>query len=283
MDDRYCDRRARRRLAQPAGTAPVPRVEASGDLVVEVADDGFCGAVVGRRVRARRARGSPRPSPAVPARTRVPRRRGGRRADRAGRPRSRARTRSGRHPDRSPPPTPARASRGRAASSSRAATTPSSSRRCGATTCAPRAWSSSTCRASTCSRPCSTMSRRPPTAATACWSITSCPGRRSPASPTRSVAVRTARTCRIVGHPYVDVWQCVTPRALGIARWPDVPRGIDIKVGRVPRPRLAGARHPADLARAWQRILGRGLDATATSIRRCSAASRSSSTSSRTD
>ena len=27
------------------------------------------------------------------------------------------------------------------------------------------------------------------------------------------------------------MWQCVTPQALGIARWPDVPRGIDIKVG----------------------------------------------------
>ena len=61
---------------------------------------------------------------------------------------------------------------------------------------------------------------------------------------------------RIVGHPYIDVWQCVTPRAMGIEKWPDVPRGIDIKVGTC---RALGwpAETPADLARAWQRILGR--------------------------
>ncbi|MET0780404.1 MAG: DUF3097 domain-containing protein [Microbacterium sp.] len=60
---------------------------------------------------------------------------------------------------------------------------------------------------------------------------------------------------RIVGHPYVDVWQCVTPQAMGIAKWPDVPRGIDIKVGTC---RALGwpSDTPADLARAWQRILG---------------------------
>jgi hypothetical protein len=61
---------------------------------------------------------------------------------------------------------------------------------------------------------------------------------------------------RIVGHPYVDVWQCVTPRAMGIAHWPDVPRGVDIKVGTC---RALGwpSDTQADLARAWQRILGR--------------------------
>ncbi len=64
------------------------------------------------------------------------------------------------------------------------------------------------------------------------------------------------RHIRIVGHPHVDVWQCVTPRAMGIERWPDVPRGTDIKVGTC---RALGwpAETPADLARAWQRILGR--------------------------
>jgi hypothetical protein len=64
------------------------------------------------------------------------------------------------------------------------------------------------------------------------------------------------RHVRIVGHPHVDVWQCVTPHAMGIQRWPDVPRGTDIKVGTC---RALGwpAETPADLARAWQRILGR--------------------------
>lgn len=59
---------------------------------------------------------------------------------------------------------------------------------------------------------------------------------------------------RIVGHPWVDVWQCVTPQALGIARWPEVPRGTDFKVG-VCRALGWPARDQADLARAWQRIL----------------------------
>ncbi len=59
----------------------------------------------------------------------------------------------------------------------------------------------------------------------------------------------------IVGHPYIDVWQCVTPRAVGIARWPDVPRGIDYKTG-VCRALGWPAETHADLARAWQRILG---------------------------
>ena len=64
------------------------------------------------------------------------------------------------------------------------------------------------------------------------------------------------RHVRIVGHPHVDVWQCVTPAAMGIPRWPDVPRGTDIKVGTC---RALGwpSESPADLARAWQRILAR--------------------------
>lgn len=59
---------------------------------------------------------------------------------------------------------------------------------------------------------------------------------------------------KIVGHPYIDVWQCVTPRALGIAAWPEVPRGIEFKVG-VCRALGWPARDQADIARAWQRIL----------------------------
>ena len=61
---------------------------------------------------------------------------------------------------------------------------------------------------------------------------------------------------RIVGHPWIDVWQCVTPAAIGIARWPEVPRGIEYKVG-VCRALGWPARDQADIARAWQRILGK--------------------------
>ncbi len=60
----------------------------------------------------------------------------------------------------------------------------------------------------------------------------------------------------VVGHPYVDVWQAVRPRAIGIAAWPVVPRGRPWKEGV-----LDGLGWPhttqADVARGWQRILAR--------------------------
>lgn len=64
------------------------------------------------------------------------------------------------------------------------------------------------------------------------------------------------RHVKMVGHPFVDVWQCVTPRALGIAKWPEIPRGIDWKTGMC---RAFGWPHEtqADTARAWQHILSK--------------------------
>jgi hypothetical protein len=35
----------------------------------------------------------------------------------------------------------------------------------------------------------------------------------------------------VLGHPYVDVWEAVKPAAVGIERWPTVPRGQDWKTG----------------------------------------------------
>ncbi|MEJ2859624.1 DUF3097 domain-containing protein [Actinomycetospora flava] len=35
----------------------------------------------------------------------------------------------------------------------------------------------------------------------------------------------------VLGHPYVDIWEAVKPRAVGIEAWPTVPRGIDWKSG----------------------------------------------------
>jgi hypothetical protein len=61
---------------------------------------------------------------------------------------------------------------------------------------------------------------------------------------------------RIVGHPFVDVWQCVTPQALGIPRWPEIPRGTDWKTG-ICRAFGWPAETQADTARAWQHILGK--------------------------
>ena len=61
---------------------------------------------------------------------------------------------------------------------------------------------------------------------------------------------------RIVGHPWIDVWQCVTPQAVGIPAWPVVPRGTEFKVG-VCRALGWPASDHADIARAWQHILGK--------------------------
>jgi hypothetical protein len=35
----------------------------------------------------------------------------------------------------------------------------------------------------------------------------------------------------VLGHPYVDVWQAVRPRAAGISAWPVVPLGSPWKEG----------------------------------------------------
>lgn len=53
----------------------------------------------------------------------------------------------------------------------------------------------------------------------------------------------------VVGHPFVDIWQCVRPAALGIAAWPEVPRGEDWKSGIC---RRLGWGDPRD---GWQRVL----------------------------
>jgi Protein of unknown function (DUF3097) len=55
----------------------------------------------------------------------------------------------------------------------------------------------------------------------------------------------------IVGHPFIDVWAAVKPSAVGIARWPDVPKGRPWKEGV-----LRAIGWPADTAAGWRRILG---------------------------
>ncbi|GAB2696706.1 hypothetical protein BKA24_001138 [Microbacterium marinum] len=62
------------------------------------------------------------------------------------------------------------------------------------------------------------------------------------------------RHLKIVGHPHIDVWQCVRPATLGIAAWPNVPRGVDWKTG-VSRALGWPADDHVDIARNWQRIL----------------------------
>jgi hypothetical protein len=54
----------------------------------------------------------------------------------------------------------------------------------------------------------------------------------------------------IVGHPYIDIWAAVRPSAVGIAAWPDVPRGQPWKEGV-----LHAIGWPPEVPAAWQRIL----------------------------
>jgi hypothetical protein len=54
----------------------------------------------------------------------------------------------------------------------------------------------------------------------------------------------------IVGTPYVDVWQAVRPKVLGIDAWPAVPKGTPWKEG------VCAALGWADSRDAWRRIVG---------------------------
>lgn len=65
----------------------------------------------------------------------------------------------------------------------------------------------------------------------------------------RLAAAVRSRHVGVVGHPYVDVWQYVRPRALGIEAWPEVPPGEEWKAGAC---RRLGWGHPAD---GWRRVL----------------------------
>jgi len=60
---------------------------------------------------------------------------------------------------------------------------------------------------------------------------------------------------KVLGHPYVDVWQSVRPERLGLEAWPVIPRGQSWKHGICAH---LGWPHDtqADVARAWRRILG---------------------------
>jgi hypothetical protein len=57
----------------------------------------------------------------------------------------------------------------------------------------------------------------------------------------------------ITGHPFVDIWEAVKPTALGIDRWPVVPRGQNWKDGVCA---ALGVTDPADM---WRRVLA-GVD-----------------------
>ncbi|OIH96695.1 DUF3097 domain-containing protein [Curtobacterium sp. MCBA15_001] len=59
----------------------------------------------------------------------------------------------------------------------------------------------------------------------------------------------------VVGHPFVDVWQSVKPARVGLQAWPTIPRSVEWKAGICAALGWPHAEQ-ADIARAWQRILG---------------------------
>lgn len=65
-----------------------------------------------------------------------------------------------------------------------------------------------------------------------------------------------AENVLIVGHPFVDVWQSVSPQALGIEAWPVIPRDVEWKRGIC---KAFGWPHSEqrDIALAWKKILSR--------------------------
>ncbi|MET7392934.1 DUF3097 domain-containing protein [Dactylosporangium sp. NPDC005572] len=65
----------------------------------------------------------------------------------------------------------------------------------------------------------------------------------------RIVAAVQSPYVLVTGHPYVDVWQAVRPSAVGIRAWPEVPPGRPWKEGVCA---ALGVAEPADM---WRRIL----------------------------
>lgn len=59
---------------------------------------------------------------------------------------------------------------------------------------------------------------------------------------------------KIVGHPYVDVWQSVKPAALGIKAWPVIPRSEEWKVGILRRFGWP-SQTQEDIALGWKKLL----------------------------
>jgi hypothetical protein len=67
----------------------------------------------------------------------------------------------------------------------------------------------------------------------------------------RIVAAVTSPYVLVTGHPYVDIWQAVKPERLGIRAWPVVPRGQPWKEGVCRALKVA---EPADM---WRHILSK--------------------------
>ncbi|MBP2336339.1 hypothetical protein JOF41_002517 [Saccharothrix coeruleofusca] len=65
----------------------------------------------------------------------------------------------------------------------------------------------------------------------------------------RLVAAVRDENVLVTGHPYVDVWQAVKPSSVGIAAWPEVPRGVPWKEG------VCAALGWGEPHEGWRRVL----------------------------
>jgi hypothetical protein len=65
----------------------------------------------------------------------------------------------------------------------------------------------------------------------------------------RIVQTVTQQHVLVTGHPYVDVWQGVRPRTLGLRAWPEVPRGRPWKEG------ICDALGAGEPAAFWRQLL----------------------------
>lgn len=61
---------------------------------------------------------------------------------------------------------------------------------------------------------------------------------------------------QVLGHSFIDIWQAVKPERVGRKAWPEIPMDVDFKKGTLA---ALGLPHEdqRDVARGWQAILGR--------------------------
>jgi len=67
----------------------------------------------------------------------------------------------------------------------------------------------------------------------------------------RIVAAVTSPHVLVTGHPYVDIWQAVKPERVGLPAWPQIPPGTPWKEG------VCAAVGIGEPAQMWRRILSR--------------------------
>lgn len=61
---------------------------------------------------------------------------------------------------------------------------------------------------------------------------------------------------RVLGHPYIDIWQAIKPTTLNIRSWPQIPRGLDWKTETL---KYLGMdyKDQSDVAAAWKFFLSK--------------------------